>query len=770
MAGDGIRTPNYPLGTTIGEFLGHEIVGNTRSFRRYTYAQVLGPLEALASGVQVGGGLVFTSKAQADANLVYGAFQLALVTNDANTALNGIYQKSGASGTGSWGRVADLPNEVIAMTVTGGTGDAITVGMSPQVPTNPGAKVYTLTPTAANTGTTTINGIVLKSAANTNLAANALLADIQVWIGWAGDHYQLMVSTPVDATGILNDAQAAAAAAAGAATAAASSASALANQVHQYDTRAQAVAATIPTGVTNIIVKREAAGYPLSNAPYVPGTSAGPRAFQEAGSHWWELDLTGGQIFGAWCGIKGDGTFDDTTAFALMRTIGNATGAAMVLPKGDIMLTAGILIDWNYGGAEGVNPFETRIHFNPGASNRTVFKYFKSGDSNGAQFCYLKNLSIYGVGALPKTALSTNNTSNFHLENVFIHDWTGGGADVGWDLRGRELTRANRITIAADIILDIQQNPDRALVGNIDCDFLHITNHWFLGQTLTLPLIRRGNAVNVSSLLIESGSWNLGVNGFESTDTTSTQSSFGFIFRNIRYEQGAANAVMFKFNRTSASRDCKIRIRDCETGSRLLYERGVRDVTLSGCECDVVGQYAIDGDGANCHLITIDDCFWNTGSLVSLPNFAIRNATGTLNPGPSAPALPTSGQFISTTINPAGVGTFDGLKSSDGFQPYTWTGTYLLANLASVTLPPFVSFPADHGRIEVECTQGEGGTALFYSTGLNKLSGSANFSTTTTTLTLSVIFGNSRLISLTNALGSTQRVTVNVRAAVPLVF
>ena len=77
---------------------------------------------------------------------------------------------------------------------------------------------------------------------------------------------------------------------------AASSASALGNQVHQYDTRALAAAATIPVGVLAIRVTRYATGYTLSFATYIPGTSSGPDAFQEAGGHYWQRDLTDGVV------------------------------------------------------------------------------------------------------------------------------------------------------------------------------------------------------------------------------------------------------------------------------------------------------------------------------------------------------------------------------------------------------------------------------------------------------------------------------------------
>jgi hypothetical protein len=236
-----IRTPNFPLGTSIGEFIGHQIEGTTRSTRRFTANNVLGTFAAL----QVGGGVVFTTKASADSHLAYAAFQMALVTSDATPANNGIYQKQGASGSGAWTRVADLPNEVIAFTVTGGTGDAITATMTPQVPTTPATKLYLMTPTANNTGAVTINGVAVKNSLGSTLVANSLIDGCPVLMIWQLDHYQLLVSVALDTAGVVADATAARDDAEGfkdgaeaAQTAAEAAASALDNQVHQYDTRA----------------------------------------------------------------------------------------------------------------------------------------------------------------------------------------------------------------------------------------------------------------------------------------------------------------------------------------------------------------------------------------------------------------------------------------------------------------------------------------------------------------------------------------------------
>lgn len=273
-------------------------------------------LESLLNGSAAG--LAYASFALISADLSPAANALATVYGDTTPANNGMYVKVGASGSGAWTRIGDLPNGIIRLTVTGGTGDAI-IATSPETPTVPGAKLYLLTVAASNTVATTIavNGalaVPIKNAFGVDLAAGSLVIGSQVLMAWAVDHYQLLISAVVDGTAILASVVASASAASTSATAAASSASALGNQVHQYDTRALAVAATIPTGVLTVKVTRYATGHPLSFATYVPGTSSGPGAFQEAGGHYWQLDLSGGVIFASWFGAIGDDATNDYTA------------------------------------------------------------------------------------------------------------------------------------------------------------------------------------------------------------------------------------------------------------------------------------------------------------------------------------------------------------------------------------------------------------------------------------------------------------------------
>lgn len=304
-------------------------------------------LEGLLNG---GPSLSYNSFAGLLADLNHPANTLAMVHDDPTPANNGLYEKSGASGTGTWTRIGDTLRDIVRLTVTGGTGNAITATATeaPQAPTN---KLYLMTPTANNSaGAVTINGTPLKDYFGNDPAANALINNSPVLMGFtASGNYQLLIAGPVDASGILASALAAQTAAAASATAAASSASALANQVRQFDTRAQAIAATIPVGVAAIKVTRYATGYPLSYATYVPGLVSDPGALLEAGGHYWKLDLTGGVVDPRWFGAKCDGVNDDTTAIqaALTAALG---GKTLLIPA-----SAGIGITASLdGGAGGV--------------------------------------------------------------------------------------------------------------------------------------------------------------------------------------------------------------------------------------------------------------------------------------------------------------------------------------------------------------------------------------------------------------------------------
>ncbi|MBY5503145.1 hypothetical protein HFO82_31725 [Rhizobium leguminosarum] len=83
-------------------------------------------LESFLTAVGANSGSVFQSRALLFADLAHAANSMAWVINDPTVAYNGIYQKVGASGFGSWTRVGDLPYSFnVATDVGAGTPNAI---------------------------------------------------------------------------------------------------------------------------------------------------------------------------------------------------------------------------------------------------------------------------------------------------------------------------------------------------------------------------------------------------------------------------------------------------------------------------------------------------------------------------------------------------------------------------------------------------------------------------------------------------------------------
>lgn len=355
----GINTPNVPVGTSVYELLGHEIVAGKPSTRRFQRAAVLAAFMEL----QAGSGLAFATKAQADANLNYAPFQQAMVWNDTAGA-SGVYQKTGASGSGGWTRLGDLPVELIRLEVTGGTGDAITATMFPAAPLNLADKAYILVPAATNTGAVTINGVPVKSALGSPLAGDSLIAGVPVMMLWAGDHYQLLVSLPADTAGVVADAIAARDAANGYATAAAAYASALGNQVYQFDNRTLAAAATIPAGVKGMRIYGYAAIGDAPEADYVRvaaqpahiGRIRSTDRFLPDGSTdatnggWWEIRTTrldsrmvGTHLSASDCAVAFQAFIDCASAIKARAEV--HVGAVYDFPSGSVNLPAGIDLD-----------------------------------------------------------------------------------------------------------------------------------------------------------------------------------------------------------------------------------------------------------------------------------------------------------------------------------------------------------------------------------------------------------------------------------------
>ncbi|MCK1322768.1 hypothetical protein IVA94_18075 [Bradyrhizobium sp. 156] len=389
------------------------------------------------------GGLAYTNLAALNSDLAHPANTTASVYNDATPANNGLYVKSGASGTGSWSRMGDLLNGIVRLTVTGGTANAI-VTTSPETPSAPGAKLYLMTPGASCSGasTLTVNGaaaVPIKTALASDTVVGSLVANSPVLMAFQVDHYQLMVSLPVDATGVLNDALDARDAAAASAASATASASALGNQAYTFDTGTQAAGATIPTALANIRVIREQAGDALANQVYVPGTAADPGAFAEAGGHYWKPDLSGPPV---------RSLFGSRAALA----------AAKVPP----LLNAAVC--FGYAAAGDCPPFMlTRVTSQPAYGGvRSTDRYLPNGstdNTNGGWWVYVPGPDGTDVRAFGYKAdwvddtTATDNTSALQAAVNFTGKNFGGGFDVGGGNGGDVVLPTGAAMIASQVIV-----------------------------------------------------------------------------------------------------------------------------------------------------------------------------------------------------------------------------------------------------------------------------------------------------------------------------
>jgi hypothetical protein len=158
--------------------------------------QLLGEYESTINAFLSNGGLIYSSKAAMDADLAHGANSSAWVIGDATVANNGIYRKIGASGVGSWTRVADLPfSFIIASDAGAGTPNAIQATTS--IPVSASALIW-MNVFEANTSspvTVSFNGgsaLTIKTNSGNNVTAGGLAAGMIVMGIVSGSTFRLV--------------------------------------------------------------------------------------------------------------------------------------------------------------------------------------------------------------------------------------------------------------------------------------------------------------------------------------------------------------------------------------------------------------------------------------------------------------------------------------------------------------------------------------------------------------------------------------------------
>lgn len=152
-------------------------------------------LEYFITGIGGTAGSVFATRAALYGDLAHTANSMAWVISDPTVAYNGIYQKSGATGSGSWARVGDLPYSFVTLSDTGaGTPNAIQ--LTSVIPTSPAA-LRVANVFEANAGNVTVseNGGVAKpllTSSGNQISPGGLLANMMIAYVDSGASYRLL--------------------------------------------------------------------------------------------------------------------------------------------------------------------------------------------------------------------------------------------------------------------------------------------------------------------------------------------------------------------------------------------------------------------------------------------------------------------------------------------------------------------------------------------------------------------------------------------------
>lgn len=186
-----------PLTKTAADIFAPTTAGGAPRGADMADAQTWGTeVESLLDAVSTSGGaLVFQTKAEIDLALSHAANAMGWVMSDPLAANNGVYKKSGSTGSGSWTRIADLPYSWIRMTDVGaGTDNAKQVTSTIAVSAS-ALRVANVSVT--NTGNVTVseNGEAAKpllTASGTQITSGGLIAGMMVLYLDAGSDYRLL--------------------------------------------------------------------------------------------------------------------------------------------------------------------------------------------------------------------------------------------------------------------------------------------------------------------------------------------------------------------------------------------------------------------------------------------------------------------------------------------------------------------------------------------------------------------------------------------------
>lgn len=170
-----VSVDNLPLDSALTDVLGN------RTYQDGISQTVRVPVAGLASLLAPYGTVVsFGTRAQMDAALTYPENTGAYVWADSTVANTGVYRKTGASGSGSWTRVADLPAAVIMASNAGaGTANALVATSAMPVAEGSLVRVNVIATNTVSPATVSFNGgtaLTIKTNAGNNVSVGGLVS------------------------------------------------------------------------------------------------------------------------------------------------------------------------------------------------------------------------------------------------------------------------------------------------------------------------------------------------------------------------------------------------------------------------------------------------------------------------------------------------------------------------------------------------------------------------------------------------------------------
>ncbi|WP_333899579.1 glycosyl hydrolase family 28-related protein [Agrobacterium pusense] len=379
-------------------------------------------LESMVTSGVLSSGPWFATKAAM--TLGYAANTVAIVYNDPTAANNGLYIKSGASGSGAWTQLTSfLPGyQFVTATPTGAsTANAIVASTSPRLPAGDGVALVTLAIPATNTAspiTVRFDGgsaLTIKTRTGEDPDAGELqqndvvagfvsgatfrlisdlnsLRNYQSAKAWADNGEDVPVPASLGGDGVTtfsakhwaakseeeaDRSEQARDVAAGYASDAVSQ-----GNVPIYGTVLGVSALNIPAGINAFRLNGYAAAGDLGGwfmAVEIPnsGTLLPWQVQTNDGTRRWEFRADEASVLSF--GVKGDGTTDDRDAIYNALLWWKATGYTLRFPAGSYRMASGILLDMSGVAQAGRIIFEGAINPDPGIGKAITFRNMRGG-------------------------------------------------------------------------------------------------------------------------------------------------------------------------------------------------------------------------------------------------------------------------------------------------------------------------------------------------------------------------------------------------------